>query len=52
LVFLPSGILHFTYFSAVTACTTFASAVSYAFMRYTYKFAHRDYDHQGRDSPI
>ena len=32
--------------SAVTACTTFASAVSYAFMRDTYKFSHREYDHQ------
>ena len=34
-------------FSAVTAGTTFASAVSYAFMRDTYKFSHRAYDHQG-----
>ena len=33
-------------FSAVTAGTTFASAVSYAFMRDTYKFSHRAYDHQ------
>ena len=32
--------------SAVTAGTTFASAVSYAFMRDTYKFSHRAYDHQ------
>ena len=32
--------------SITTACTTFASAVSYAFMRDTYKFKHRSYDHQ------
>lgn len=30
----------------ITACTTFASAVSYAFMRDTYKFSQREYDHQ------
>ena len=32
--------------SVVTACTTFGSAVSYAFMRDTYKFSQREYDHQ------
>ena len=32
--------------SVVTAGTTFASAVSYAFMRDTYKFSQREYDHQ------
>ncbi len=32
--------------SGLTACTTFASAVSYAFMKDTYKFSHRSYDHQ------
>jgi len=36
----------FDAFSALTAATTFASAVSYAFMRDTYKFSHRSYDHQ------
>ena len=30
----------------ITACTTFASAVSYAFMRDAYKFRQREYDHQ------
>ena len=32
--------------SLFTAGTTFASACSYAFMRDTYRFSHRDYDHQ------
>lgn len=34
------------YLWAATGMTTFLSAVSYAFMRDTYKFSHREYDHQ------
>ena len=30
----------------LTAATTFASAVSYAFVKDTYRFSHRSYDHQ------
>ena len=32
--------------SYLTATTTLASAASYAFMKDTYKFTHREYDHQ------
>ena len=31
---------------AATGATTFLSAVSYAFMKDTYKFSHKEYDHQ------
>lgn len=34
------------YLWAATGATTFLSAVSYAFMKDTYKFSHREYDHQ------
>jgi len=34
------------YLWAATGTTTFLSAVSYAFMKDTYKFSHREYDHQ------
>jgi len=34
------------YLWAATGTTTFLSAVSYAFVKDTYKFAHREYDHQ------
>jgi len=34
------------YLWAATGTTTFLSAVSYAFMKNTYKFSHRPYDHQ------
>eukprot|EP00088_Acartia_fossae_P008686 TRINITY_DN1416_c1_g1_i5.p1 TRINITY_DN1416_c1_g1~~TRINITY_DN1416_c1_g1_i5.p1 ORF type:complete len:400 (+),score=58.56 TRINITY_DN1416_c1_g1_i5:47-1201(+) len=34
------------YLWAVTGTTTFLSAVSYAFMKDTYKFSNREYDHQ------
>jgi len=34
------------YLWAATGTTTFLSAVSYAFMKDTYKFSHRAYDHQ------
>ena len=34
------------YLWAATGTTTFLSAVSYAFMKNTYKFSHREYDHQ------
>merc|ERR1719309_425242 len=34
------------YLWAITGTTTFLSAVSYAFMKNTYKFSHREYDHQ------
>lgn len=34
------------YLWAATGLTTFLSAVSYAFMKDTYKFSHREYDHQ------
>jgi phosphatidylglycerophosphate synthase len=34
------------YLWAATGLTTFLSAVSYAFMKNTYKFSHREYDHQ------
>jgi len=34
------------YLWAATGATTFLSAVSYAFMKDTYKFSHRPYDHQ------
>jgi len=34
------------YLWAATGATTFLSAVSYAFMRDTYKFSHKSYDHQ------
>ena len=43
---LTYKILLFLLLSVLTACTTFASACSYAFMRDTYRFSHRDYDHQ------
>ena len=35
-----------SHFSGLTASTTFASALSYAFQRNTYTFQHRSYDHQ------
>ncbi len=35
-----------SFYSVLTACTTFGSAVSYLTMRDTYKFSHREYDHQ------
>lgn len=34
------------FFSVLTACTTFASAVSYAFQKNTYEFSSKKYDHQ------
>jgi len=34
------------YLWAATGATTFLSAVSYAFMKDTYKFSHKPYDHQ------
>lgn len=34
------------YLWAATGLTTFLSAVSYAFMKDTYKFSHKPYDHQ------
>jgi len=34
------------YLWAATGTTTFLSAVSYAFMKNTYRFSHREYDHQ------
>lgn len=34
------------YLWAATGLTTFLSAVSYAFMKDTYRFSHREYDHQ------
>merc|ERR1719507_289601 len=34
------------YLWAATGATTFLSAVSYAFMKDTYKFSHKEYDHQ------
>ena len=34
------------YLWAATGTTTFLSAVSYAFMKDTYKFSHKEYDHQ------
>jgi len=37
-------LLHYLW--AATGATTFLSAVSYAFMKDTYKFSHREYDHQ------
>jgi cardiolipin synthase len=36
------------YLWAATGTTTFLSAVSYAFLKDTYKFSHREYDHQFR----
>ena len=39
---------HYIYFfcSGLTAGTTFASAVSYAFSKSVYKFKYREHDHQ------
>ena len=34
------------HFSGLTAGTTFASALSYAFQKDTYQFKNRSYDHQ------
>jgi len=51
-VSLGGPVLHYTghpflhYLWALTGTTTFLSAVSYAFMKDTYKFSHRAYDHQ------
>jgi len=51
-VSLGGPVLHYTghpalhYLWALTGTTTFLSAVSYAFMKDTYKFSHREYDHQ------
>ena len=36
----------FLFLSGVTASTTFASSLSYAFQRNTYSFQHMEYDHQ------
>jgi len=49
---LGAPLMHYTghpylhYLWALTGTTTFLSAVSYAFMRDTYKFSNRTYDHQ------
>jgi len=51
-VSLGAPILHYQghpslhYLWAATGATTFLSAVSYAFMKDTYKFSHKEYDHQ------
>jgi len=51
-VSLGAPILHYQghpslhYLWAATGATTFLSAVSYAFMKNTYKFSHKEYDHQ------
>ena len=39
------SLYHFI-FSGITATTTFASAVSYAFSKSVYKFKFREHDHQ------
>ncbi|XP_023332129.1 uncharacterized protein LOC111704208 [Eurytemora carolleeae] len=45
-VFNLAGHPSIHYLWALTGATTFLSAVSYAFMKNTYKFSHRPYDHQ------
>jgi len=45
-VFHYTGHPYLHYLWALTGTTTFLSAVSYAFMRDTYKFSNRAYDHQ------
>jgi len=45
-VFQYTGHPALHYLWALTGTTTFLSAVSYAFMKDTYKFSNRDYDHQ------